>query len=1549
MLLFALQRTVIMPRRSCRGAKQVELKTVSESMESLSHPKDADTDRLPTENEIWYIIKAIIGQYGCVRHQIESFNAFISQSLPHIVEESSEIRVPQGEHDEHVVSLCNLSVSRPTITDSDGIERDLFPHMARARSLSYSSAVLVDVAHDIYKKGERVERRLFREVCLCRLPIMVGSQCCHTQHNETPMECRLDQGGYFIVSGGEKVLVAQEKLHHNTPYVFQVKQPSRFALQCEIRSCHERKLRSTSSLYVYITNAKKGSTPEMVVTLPFVSMYIPVLALFRLLGVGSREEAMEAIVGDHEASESRLLCSILDNDSTADMSAEALYEYIGREGTRETTKEKRQRYLDHIINCECLPHQGLTQTPEVLRAKALYLGIMLRKMIRVYTGELKCDDRDHYAAKRVDCSGTQFALLFRQVFRGTQKSLTTNLHRAAECGKLEFTNVGNLVAGKKLTQAFRFALATGNWGILSMRGNTAQSGVAQQLGRMTSTSTLSLLRKVSTPISRETKNPKPRQLHYTSWGLTCPMDTPEGSGCGLTKSLAMSAHIRVGTFSTAACEQLDILQMCVKGIHVALTAEPFVRRNGVPILVNGCLYMYAESPQYAVMVAKELRELRRAFVLPFDTTVAINDGILHIDTDAGCLLRPLLRVDRLKQLHKVLRDASSYENIIDVLMQEQCLEYVDKQEEESLRVALYSTREPEQGTFSDYTHAELDPSFTIPGLCGACSPFADYNQAPRNTYQSAMMKQALGVYTLNYPVRMDTVAHALVQPQRPIVSTRIDSIIGASDAPTGVNALVVIKCYTGRNQEDSIIMNQAALDRGMFRSVKYQTYRDEERHSGGADSEKFENISQVTQCAGRRDANYEHLEDSGIAAVGTPVRAGDVIIGKTVTTTELGEGARRAVKRDKSTVLKHESGIVDAVLHATNRDGTDMVKVRVRSTRTPMVGDKFCVSQSEHEVLTLRGWVMIEDVTPQDHAMTLDPMTGTMAYEKVLETHAFDCKDELMYEIDSQQVSLKTTLTHRMWVKKRDSSSYDFAYAKDIVGKRVSYLKNCPQGLDPSQVQHPPVPIPNKDRVEDWLFFFGFWMGDGCCHTTCQSVYIAQRKTETRQHIVDVSHRLGLHFKGEDYDTDKSINLVYCKTKNPELCAFLLPLSVGALNKYLPSWCLHLSVDHSRAVLAGLLASDGSSNMNFKYFGRKATYAYYTSSPRLRDDVQTLALNCGMASNVSVHTPEGYESTIYDNGLIRTIVSNGTNYRVSIVDRKCRPTVNHGHVRKQRRQTETIKPYTGSVHCITVRTGVFYIRRKGVACWTGNSSRMGQKGVIGAALPHEDMPFTSDGMVPDIIVNPHAIPSRMTIGQLNETLLSILCTYKGTRGDGTMFRGTSIEYMCEQLEQAGYNRHGRVKLHNGFTGEEYEGLAFMGPTYYQRLRHMAHDKDHARARGPVQMLSRQPTEGRARDGGLRFGEMERDCVISHGASELLKDRLLDNSDPSVSTICGKCGLLAQPAAESTHVRHKEAQCRNCENGKCVKDMRCPHAFRLMLHELMAMNIAIRFEFNDGEA
>lgn len=1050
---------------------------------------------LPTEDEIWHAISSYFKRFGIIRHQIESFDNFMTASLPHIIQESSDICIKHGS-EQHTISLCNVSIQRPTHQEADGYERTITPQLARIRSVTYAASVLVDIVHDICRDGTHLERRVCREVLLCRLPVMVGSAFCHTQKSEHDQECRLDQGGFFVINGIEKALLAQEKLHTNQTYIFPVRQPSKFQLVAEIRSCHELKMRSTSTLYLYITATKKGAIPEMVASLPFIDMHVPILAIFKLLGVKTRDEALELIVGDLYAEETRLLCGILDNDATADMTYDDILEWMGREGTKEPTKERRLRYLEHIITNELLPHMGLSITPDTLRSKACYLGFMVRKLIGTHTGQFQCDDRDHYANKRIDTAGVLMSLLFRQVFRTLMKTFTTQLQRLLENDKLSYTNLGELINYKKITSHFKYAFSTGNWGI--QRSNTTQTGVAQMMSRMTTVAAMSNLRRINTPINREGKAPKPRQLHYTSWGVVCPVETPEGTSCGLIKNLAMMTHVRIGTLSVSIKQALrGITQL---NLVELLECDNVTRAEGAPILVNGTLYMYTKTLPDAIALLDILRGMRRKHLLPFDASISFTDSTICIDTDPGCLLRPLIVASKLESFSEAVASAPSYEHLWEHLISSGVIEYIDKQEEMSMRVALWP------GDKGDYTHCELHPSM-INGLCAGLIPFPDHNQSPRNTYQSAMGKQAVGIPGLNFPIRMDAVMHILISPQRPLVTTRLDDMMHSGEAPTGINAIVCIMCWTGFNQEDSLIVNREALERGLFRTVKYQTYKDEER-ANGADAERFESPTTVEQCIGMRAGCYEKLQSDGFPAIGTRLATGDVVIGKTITTTEIGEGTRRTVKRDRSVLVKHsDECIVDTIVKSKNRDGTTLAKVRTRNTRSPIVGDKL-------------------------------------------------------------------------------------------------------------------------------------------------------------------------------------------------------------------------------------------------------------------------------------------------------------------------------------------------------------------------SSRHGQKGVIGIVLNAVDMPHTPSGIVPDIIVNPHAIPSRMTIGQLMECLMGKLCAVEGRQGDATPFRDVSIEHIGACLEKHGYDSLGRETMYNGMTGEALPAKIFIGPTYYQRLKHMVLDKQHSRSRGPMQILTRQPVEGRAREGGLRFGEMERDCIIRCATAQL---------------------------------------------------------------------------------
>jgi DNA-directed RNA polymerase II subunit RPB2 len=239
------------------------------------------------------------------------------------------------------------------------------------------------------------------------------------------------------------------------------------------------------------------------------------------------------------------------------------------------------------------------------------------------------------------------------------------------------------------------------------------------------------------------------------------------------------------------------------------------------------------------------------------------------------------------------------------------------------------------------------------------------------------------------------------------------------------------------------------------------------------------------------------------------------------------------------------------------------------------------------------------------------------------------------------------------------------------------------------------------------------------------------------------------------------------------------------------------------------------------------------------------------------------------------------------------------------------------------------------------SSRHGQKGTMGMILNPEDMPQTGTGIVPDIIINPHCIPSRMTIAQLMETLLSKIGCYAGALGDGTPFNATTVEGMGAILrDKYGMEPYGNELLYNGFTGRMMETSLFIGPCYYQRLRHCSADKLHSRASGPLVMLTRQPAEGRARDGGLRFGEMERDCVIGHGMSEFTKERLMECSDAFQCYSCRECGMLAI-------ANEKEGiwACRGCSNTTNFAHIQIPYASKLLMQELETMCIGSRLITN----
>jgi hypothetical protein len=403
-------------------------------------------------------------------------------------------------------------------------------------------------------------------------------------------------------------------------------------------------------------------------------------------------------------------------------------------------------------------------------------------------------------------------------------------------------------------------------------------------------------------------------------------------------------------------------------------------------------------------------------------------------------------------------------------------------------------------------------------------------------------------------------------------------------------------------------------------------------------------------------------------------------------------------------------------------------------------------------------------------------------------------------------------------------------------------------------------------------------------------------------------------------------------------------LSVGALNKYLPEYVWNLSQRQSNILLEALLQGDGSS---MEYNKGETFDRYGTISLQLANDITRLAFHCGYSATVKIaEEPTGIARIGKRNlgsraGQEVSITQQHTYYKVSIITKQNQPWINK---KVNDSNEEKLIDYQGKVYCVEMPSShTYYMREHNFApCLIiGNSSRHGQKGTVGNIIPECDMPFTSNGLRPDIIINPHAIPSRMTIGQLKETLLGKVLLELGLFGDGTAFGDFDINDICKELLKLGYESNGNELLYNGLTGEQHECSIFMGPVFYQRLKHMVNDKVHSRSFGPMVNLTRQPAEGRSRDGGLRCGEMERDCLISHGAARFLRERMYDVSDKFSIYCCKKCGFISV-YNEDKNIR----QCRTCDNRHDFAYVEIPYAYKLLSQELNVMNIAPRLIIKD---
>ena len=1177
------------------------------------------TNEKINENEIpWYVIESYFRDHHLkqlVKHQIESYNYFVNTQIENTIEMFNPIHICSEydyikEYDlyrlELFINFKNFSIHRPQIYENNGSTKILLPQEARLRNFTYSGSMTIDLnIKYIVRNGDNYSNVLTYEKCLKninigKLPIMLRSNICvlnqyKDMNHHKNGECKMDPGAYFIINGSEKTCLGQERAAENQIYCYNIsKNSTKWSWSAEIKCIPDWKCISPKQLTLTLTNKTNTFGNSIYLHIPRLKNPIPLFIIFRAFNIITDKDICNKILLCDEAKHNKKLLynlkgSIIDanNYMTYDSAIKYIVSnviYTPLNMDKETGIKRKHNFAIEVINNDIFPNCK-TQTQKIYM-----LGYMANRLLQTSFGWIEESDRDSYINKRVDLTGSLLNNLFRNYFNKLVKDIQKYVIREINNGSwkstqdyeniINNTNIYKIIKSTTIENGIKRALATGDFGIKQINSNKV--GVAQVLNRLTYISTLSHLRRINTPIDKSGKLIPPRRLHNSTWGFLCPAETPEGASVGIVKNLSYLTHVTIHSNSNGLYDYIMPL------IHSLNSIENIHDKifNNTKVFINGSWVGITENP---IELYNDLKDKKYKGIINIYTSIVFDTKLLEIKVcnDAGRLSRPLFKVKKNDLLYNYYNKNDIFNKLKnnEITWNDLCysgnidesiIEYVDSYEQNNSMIAMTNNKlyEKNDKYIYQYTHCEIHPS-SIFGILASCIPFPENNQSPRNTYQSAMGKQAIGMYLTNFNNRMDKTAYVLSYPMRPLVDTRIMNIIQLNNIPSGEQVIVAIASHSGYNQEDSILFNKGSIDRGLFLATIYHTEKDEDKKING--NEEIRCKPDKNKTKNMKFANYDKINSQGVVNENTLINDRDIIISKIIPIKENKNDYTKTIKfYDESIIYRsNETTFVDKNYIDSNGDGYNFCKVKLRNYRKPVIGDKF-------------------------------------------------------------------------------------------------------------------------------------------------------------------------------------------------------------------------------------------------------------------------------------------------------------------------------------------------------------------------SSRHGQKGTIGNIIPEEDMPFTADGLKPDIIINPHAIPSRMTIAQLKETLLGKVLIQLGLYGDGTSFGNFDINLAIKELQKLGYNSKGDEIMYNGLTGEQLSCSIFIGPAFYQRLKHMVNDKQHSRSIGPMVNLTRQPAEGRARDGGLRFGEMERDCMISHGASRFTKGRIYDASDTFSVHVCNKCGLIAAyNDVENIHL------CKTCENRTDFSYVELPYSCKLMFQELLTMNIAPR--------
>ena len=1489
------------------------------------------------------------------RHQLESYNQFVTFQMqrtinmfnPIVIHSDNDYNEDTNEYGLTVkINLVNLKFYPPQIYENNGATKIMMPQDARLRNFTYASSTTVDlqiqyVVRDANNEEKIIEKQI-PKIKICNLPVMLKSSICILKQYENASEaqtgeCAMDCGGYFIVKGSEKTVLCQERAAENRIYVFSGVNTPKWDWVAEFKSVPDSKCISPKQVEMMIASKMNLYGHGIYVVIPRLKQkrYIELFVLFRALGVLSDKAICEIILLNTESKEQNAMLNflqasiedgkkVLNHPDTVQQEAfehllsMVAYNTYNMDRKQSNNANRKHEFTQEILQNDFFPHCR-TQ-----KQKIYLLGMMANRLIRTALKWDAPDDRDSYLNKRIELTGSLLNNLFRNHYirfvKDVEKQVTREINQGAWKSSenyeniISMTNIYKIFKSTTIENGLNRALSTGDFSV-KQSNSSSKVGVAQVLNRLTYLGTLSHIRRVNTPLEKSGELIAPRKLHGTSWGFLCPVETPEGQSIGVVKNISFMTHMTTPTHSEYLYEYVQPYMIALEDI--VHSTELY---NQVKVIINGAWIGISNSP---MELYQDLKEKKYKGIINIYTSIVFDYKRLEIRVcnDGGRMVRPVLRVKDNKVLltkdivQKIRRKEWKWTDlIIHNDKGDSVIEYIDAEEQSHAMIGMKTKGHYLHNLHPDfqsndklriqYTHCEIHPC-TLMGVLGSCVPFPDYNQAPRNTYQCAMAKQAIGVCAMNYDKRMDKTLYTLNYPTRPLVDTRMMDFLQLNRIPSGCQIHVAIMSYTGYNQEDSVLINKAAIDRGLFLATIYHTEKDEDKNVIRDEIIRCKPDPNKTKSI--KHGNYNKINQHGFINENTEIENRDIIIAKVVPIKENRNDPTKVIKyEDQSKNFRTtEETYVDKNYTGRNGEGCNFAKSRVRIYRKPVIGDKFCIKESSF-VMTDKGWVAFKDLDISIHKVATLKQGSILGYVKPLHKYVFDCSEEELYSIENKNVKMECTMNHKVYVKQKNGYNYEFIDARDVMGKEVSYKKNAVNLKCPLPYIHSGD---SKFETNSLIILFACYINCGYYQVgeVTTNIHFPIHSKKYYSTVTTALKRLNIEY------TRLGGDLIVSSDPYSDLTTYLTSLTFQKM----PEDIWKLSQYQSRLLLEEIIDDKN---------------AYCTSSRVFAEEVQRLCLHAGWSAHL--------EYLVMDKK-IKVHVCTG---------RYNEPKVNHRHFFGcKKRCKENIVLYYKKVGCIEVPdTHLFYYKDDITSppVWTGNSSRHGQKGTVGNILPECDMPFTKDGLKPDLIINPHAIPSRMTIAHLKETLLGKVLVQLGMFGDGTSFGNLDVYTIAKELQKCGFESYGNEIMYDGQTGRQLETSIFIGPVFYQRLKHMVNDKEHSRAIGPVVNLTRQPAEGRSRDGGFRIGEMERDVMIAHGMSKFCRERMYDVADKYSVHVCKKCGMIAT-FNNGNHglMRSKQGfsvhKCNTCDNTTDFAYVQVPYAFKLMSQELQTINVVPR--------